>query len=72
MGCIIYRKSTECCGTCVYWGGKRQFDTIPSVSVDPGSFGACTNGRCNGHHTAQGKMASEMHCSYYELHPTLR
>jgi hypothetical protein len=68
----IYRKDTNCCATCAFWAGERQFNSLPSVIVNPSSFGGCTNIRCNACQIKTSKMATEMHCSHYELHPTLR
>lgn len=68
----IWRRDSKCCATCVYWSGDRRFDSLPSVIVDGVSYGGCTNIRCPACVNRRSKMASEMNCSHYELHPSLR
>lgn len=69
---VILRADSKLCGTCVFWGGYRSFDSLPSVNVDPTSYGACTNNRSHCCQTNQPKMASENGCELFELHPSLK
>lgn len=69
---VIWRADTGRCGTCVFWGGNRLFDSLPSVNVDPTSYGACTNNRSIYCQTNQTKMASENGCEHFVLHPSLK
>ncbi len=71
MGSLL-NKDYRLCSTCVYWGGQREFNSIPQIDVDPTSYGSCSQPLAPYGATGQPAMATANGCDHYELHPRLR
>jgi hypothetical protein len=68
MAGVIYRKDSQCCGTCVYWRGMREATMSCGVIVDTTIIGRCDHPN---NFPITERWATENPCPKYVLYPAI-